>query len=182
MLGALTNNNKNICEEINLSFTSALTIIKKEIECNKNDMPFNMAKLINYKTLRKGNREKRKNYAEKEKEKGFILDCTNNEKSKLKEYLSLKDKNLKWHFRNKNNMKYLVQKGFVDKQGYIMYDKEYKSVFRSPNPKKKTNKANNRNSNSLSKIILETSLKNSLNSQGYYLQKENIRTEEKIAK
>ena len=183
MLGALTSNNKNTCEEINLSFTNALTIIKKEIECIKNNMPFNMAKLIDYKTLQKGNRENRKNYAEKEKEKGFILDCTNNEKSKLKEYLSLKDKNLKWHFRNKNNMKYLVEKGFVDKQGYIMYDKEYRSIFRSPNNKiKKTDNANNRNNKSLSKIILETSLKNNINNPGQYLQKENIRTEEKVAK
>ena len=72
------------------------------------------------------------------KEKGFVLDCMNQEKSKMKEYVPLKDKNLKWYFRSEINKKYLVEKGFVDKKGYIMYDKEYKDTLSSPNKKKKS--------------------------------------------
>ena len=129
MLDALFNNNNNLVEEINISFKNALNIIKKEIECNKNNVKFNMATLVNYQTIKSNNMENRKNYAQKGKENGFILDCMNREKSKLKEYLPLKDKNLKWFIRSRSNMKYLVNRGFIDKEGYIIYDKEYLNIL-----------------------------------------------------
>ncbi len=171
MLDALFNNNNNVVEEINISFKNALNIIKKEIECNKNNVKFNMATLVNYQTIKSNNMENRKNYAQKGKENGFILDCMNREKSKLKEYLPLKDKNLKWFIRSRSNMKYLVNRGFIDKEGYIIYDKEYRQYFGSPtNIRKKTIEKNRYN---LSKYILASSINNNLNLD-YFRTKEKI--------
>ena len=87
-----------------------------------------MTKLIDYKTIKKAARDNKKYYMQKGKEEGFVLDCLNKEKSKLKEYMPLKDKNLKWYFKSKTNKKYLVERGFVDKKGYIMYDKAYRKT------------------------------------------------------
>ena len=117
--------------------------------------------------------ENRKNYAQKGKEKGFILDCMNQEKSKLKEYVPLKDQNLKWYFRSKSNMKYLVKRGFVDKKGYIMYDKEYRKTLGSPNNLRP--KINNKKTGNLEKYISELTLEDNV----IY---EEVRTKEKIPK
>jgi len=179
MLRALSSKNPNIEEEINSAFIGALTIIKKEIECNKNKVHTDITKLIDYKTIQKGDSENRRYYAQKWKERGFVLDCLNQEKSTIKQYIPLKDKNLKWYFRSKSNMKYLVKKGFVDNKGYIMYDREYRGVFGSPDKLKY--KYNNKSS-SLSKIIKDLSMKNSLNISSNYMVTENIRTKEKIPK
>ena len=179
MLRALSSKNANIEEEINSAFIGALTIIKKEIECNKNKVHFDITKLIDYKTIQKGDRENRRNYSQKWKERGFVLDCLNQEKSTIKQYIPLKDKNLKWYFRSKSNMKYLVQKGFVDNKGYIMYDREYRRAFGSPDKLKY--KYNNKSS-SLSKIIKDLSMKNNLNISSNYIVTENIRTKENIPK
>ena len=181
MLGAISSGNKDLVEEIFISFKNALTIIKKEIECKKNKIEFNPSKLIDYKTIQISSRQNRQNYSLIGKEKGFVLDCMNVEKSKIKDYVPLKDKNLKWYYRSKSNMKYLVQRGFVDKEGYIMYDKEYRKVYGSPY-RIRNNRA--RNNLSLSKIINELSLKNN-NSNSLYTNNiitENIRTEEKVPK
>jgi hypothetical protein len=179
MLRALSSKNPNIEEEINSAFIGALTIIKKEIECNKNKVHTDITKFIDYKTIQKGDMENRRYFAQKWKERGFVLDCLNQEKSKIKQYIPLKDKNLKWYFRSKSNMKYLVQKGFVDNKGYIMYDREYRRVFGSPD---KLKYKYNNNSSSLSKIIKDLSMKNSLNISSNYIVTENIRTKEKIPK
>lgn len=175
MLGALSTGRNNFAEQIYYEFQSALTIIKKEIECNKNNISINKEKIIDFKAIQSGNKQ---NFSQRMKEKGFILDCMNQEKSKLKEYVPLRDKNLKWYFRSKSNMKYLKQKGFVDNKGYIMYDKEYRDSLGSPY--RLNNKTNNRNSHSLSKVIFELSKNNKI-SQNYLLT-ENIRTKEKVAK
>ena len=173
MLEALFNNSSGLLEEINISFTNALNIIKKTIECKINNVEFDINKFINYKTIQTENMENRKNYAQKGKEKGFILDCMNQEKSKLKEYVPFKDQNLKWYFRSKSNMKYLVKRGFIDKKGYIMYDKEYRKTLGSPNNLRL--KINNKKTGNLEKYILELTLDDNV----IY---EEVRTKEKIPK
>jgi hypothetical protein len=173
MLEALFNNSNGLLEEINISFTNALNIIKKTIECQINNVEFDINKFINYKTIQTENMENRKNYAQKGKEKGFILDCMNQEKSKLKEYVPLKDQNLKWYFRSKSNMKYLVKRGFVDKKGYIMYDKEYRKTLGSP--KNLSSKISNKQTSNLEKYISELTLYDNV-------IKEEVRTKEKIPK
>jgi hypothetical protein len=173
MLEALFNNSSGLLEEINISFTNALNIIKKTIECQINNVEFDINKFINYKTIQTENMENRKNYAQKGKEKGFILDCMNQEKSKLKEYVPLKDQNLKWYFRSRSNMKYLVKRGFVDKKGYIMYDKEYRKSLGSPKNLRPI--VNNKKTSNLEKYISELTLYDNVIN-------EEVRTKEKIPK
>ena len=64
-------------------------------------------------------------------------------------------------------MKYLMQKGFVDKEGYIMYDKEYRRSLGPLNKvkceTKKNNKDNKNNNNNLSRVIFDLSIKNNNN-------------------
>lgn len=176
MLKGILGNIANIREEINSAFLGALTIIKKEIECIKNNITFK-SNLINYKTIEMGYKNNKTLFSQKRKEEGFVLDCMNIEKSNLKEYVPLKDKNLKCYFRSKTNMKYLIQRGFVDNKGYIMYDKEYKKTFGSPDMIKM-----NKNKKSLSKVIKALSLKNKNMYNINCFKSNNYRTIEKVPK
>ena len=174
MLKALSCGNKNLSEEINYTFKDALTIIKKDIECKKNKIQFNLSKLVNYKSIQTDKTRERGNYSQKSKEKGFVLDCLNPKKSQLKEYVPLKDGNLKLYFRSKSNMKYLMQKGFVDREGYIMYDREYR---RSLGSLSKVKSETNKSDKNISKILFQLSFKNQNNN---YLLPPIIRTREKL--
>lgn len=174
MLAAYSSSSKNLGEELNKAFTSALTIVKKELECDKNNIKFNATKLINFNNIKNGNKKNFKNLAQKGREEGFVLDCMNKDKSAIKEYLPLKDKNLKYYFKNENIMNDLVKRGFVDKKGYIMYDKNYKGVLGSPPKEKKDNK-------NLKNIINDLSQNNKVLSKGSG-SGNNIKTKEKIAK
>ena len=158
MIGAVSDPTKSFEQEIKVGFINALDIIKKELECSKTNIAFNEGRLINFKSLKQTSRFNRTNCSLKGKENGFVLDCMNKEKSKLKPYLSLDDKNLKWFFDSKYNWKNLVQKGFIDKKGYIMYDKEYRDIF-GPEYTIQTKKRGKKN---LSKVITELSLKSQI--------------------
>ena len=158
MIGAVSDPTKSFEQEIKVGFINALDIIKKELECSKTNIAFNEGRLINFKSLKQTSRFNRTNCSLKGKENGFVLDCMNKEKSKLKPYLSLNDKNLKWFFDSKYNWKNLVQKGFIDKKGYIMYDKEYRDIF-GPEYTIQTKKRGKKN---LSKVITELSLKSQI--------------------
>ena len=162
MLGAFSSNNKNLGEEIYSAFANALNIMKKKLECNKNNIEFTTIKSIDYKTIEKYAQDNKHKYAQKGKEKQFVLDCMNVTQSKLKEYLPLKDKNLRYYLQT--NKDYLVQKGFVDQKGYIMYDKEYRRSLGSPVRYKYNN---NSDSNNMTKIINDLSMKS------FYLQSPN---------
>lgn len=153
MLGAVSNGKNNILEEINISFMTALTVIKKEIECNKSNIKFNEDKLMN--TIRVENKKIKSQYEQKGKENGFVLDCTNKEKSKIKKYLPLNDKNLTWYFNRKTIKNDLIHRGFLDKKGYIMYDKEYKDILGLPKIKNNQNE-----SKSVKSIIKKLSYQN----------------------
>ena len=63
------------------------------------------------------------------KEGNFILDCTNKNKSTLKDYVSLFDYNLKDFFSSDVIRKNLQDKGFINSEGYIMYDPLYREVM-----------------------------------------------------
>ena len=176
MLGAFSSNNKNLGEEIYSAFANALNIMKKKLECNKNNIEFTTIKSIDYKTIQKEGNDNKHKYSQKGKEKQFVLDCMNVTQSKLKEYLPLKDKNLRYYLQI--NKDYLVQKGFVDQNGYIMYDKEYRRTLGSP---ERFQKMNNRGSKEITKIINDLSLKkNYLQSPQKNILNKNIRTEFKL--
>ena len=179
MIGAVSDPTKSFEQEIKVGFINALDIIKKELECSKTNIAFNEGRLINFKSLKQTSRFNRTNCSLKGKENGFVLDCMNKEKSKLKPYLSLNDKNLKWFFDSRYNWKNLVQKGFIDKKGYIIYDKEYRDIF-GP---EYTIKAKKRGKKNLSKVITELSLKSQiLKTEPKKIITIRSRTEKKIPK
>ena len=170
MLGAISSSSQNLEEELNNAFFNALTIAKKLLECDKNNIKFDASKLINFNNIKNGKKKNLKNIAQKGREEGFVLDCMNKEKAAIKEYLPLKDKNLKYYYKNENIKNDLVKRGFIDKKGFIMYDKNYKGVLGSP-PKEKKNNKNFEN------IINDLSKNNKVigNGSGGY-----IKTKEKI--
>jgi len=179
MIGAGSDPSKSLEEEIKVGFINALDIIKKELECSKTNIIFNEKRLINFKALKQNSLYNRTSYSLKGKENGFVLDCMNKEKSKLKPYLALDDKNLKLFFSSKYNWKSLVTKGFIDRKGYIMYDKEYREVLgplKIVKPKLKGNK-------SLSKVINDLSIKSKiLASQPKKILMKRNRTQKKVPK
>ena len=74
------------------------------------------------------------------KESGFVLDCTNKEKSTMKDYVSLYDYHLKTFFSSETIRKDLKNKGFINSEGFIMYDPEHRNIMRTLNKKKKKKK------------------------------------------
>ena len=71
------------------------------------------------------------------KENGFVLDCINKQKSTMKDYVSLYDYHLKTFFSSEMIRKNLQTKGFINSEGFIMYDPIYRDVMREKNKKKK---------------------------------------------
>ena len=84
--------------------------------------------------------EKIKELALESQEDGFILDCTNKEKSELKEYIPLYDYHLVYYFRSDVNKKELQKKGFINDKGFIMYDPVHRKRMRPDIEKKIFNK------------------------------------------
>ena len=72
-------------------------------------------------------------------EDDFVLDCTNKEKSELKEYVPLYDYHLVYYFRSDVNQKELKKKGFINDKGFIMYDPVHRKRMRSDLMSKKLN-------------------------------------------
>ena len=66
------------------------------------------------------------------KESRFVLDCTNLESSKLKNYVPLFDGNLHEFFENKVVKRDLIQKGFVNSKGFVNYDPVYRKGMGVP--------------------------------------------------
>ena len=172
MLAAISSSSQNFGEELSKAFTGALTIAKKKLECDKNNIEFNPSKLINFNDIKSGNKKNLENLAQKEREEGFVLDCMNKEKAAKKEYLALKDKNLKYYYKNENIKNDLVKRGVVDKKGNIMYDKNYREILGSPPKEKKNNK-------DLKSIIKDVDKDNKVIGNGLG---NNIKTKEKMVK
>jgi hypothetical protein len=79
----------------------------------------------------------------KSKENKFILDCINERSSRLKIYHPLYDNHLNFFFSSEMNRKQLKEKGFINTNGFIMYDGTYRDVMGS-SPKRK-NEFNSQN-------------------------------------
>jgi hypothetical protein len=62
------------------------------------------------------------NFLKLEKEKGFVLDCTNINKCKYKLYNPLLDDNCASYLLTKNNFEHLQKIGFINKNGFILKD------------------------------------------------------------
>jgi len=96
------------------------------------------------------------------KENKFVLDCTNLEKSKLKNYVPLFDYNLHEFFENKEIQKELANKGFINSKGFVNYDPYYRKGMGVPK-KKNIRFSSASNPNYLIKKQVETNIKNMKN-------------------
>ena len=112
------------------SFSNALEIIKRKFECEKNNINLNEKNLMKYKISEKNLAERIKELNLINQEGDFVLDCTNKEKSELKEYIPLYDYHLVYYFRSYVNQKELKKKGFINDKGYIMYDPVHRKRMR----------------------------------------------------
>jgi len=92
------------------------------------------------------------------KENKFVLDCTNLQKSKLKNYVPLFDYNLHEFFENKSIQKDLANKGFINSKGFVNYDPYYKKGMGIP--KRKNLRSSSENPHYLIKKQVEVNMKN----------------------
>ena len=132
--------NGNVSDEVIIgSFLNALEIIKRKLECEKNNINLNENDLMKYKISEKNLAERIKELNLQNQEGDFVLDCTNKEKSELKEYVPLYDYHLVYYFRSYVNQKELKKKGFINDKGYIMYDPVHRKRMRPDLVKEKLN-------------------------------------------
>lgn len=108
-----------------------------EIFKNKIDFPTNpdfyVVKLQKSKILKDQHKEKLK-----QKEEKFVLDCINKTNSSIKYYNPLFDDNLNAFFASSVIRKQLKDKGFINTNGFVLYDSSYKNLLGGPpKPKKR---------------------------------------------
>jgi len=118
------------------AFLVALEIIKKKLECEKNDLEPDES-IYKVKISDKAISKDLEKFASGGKENGFVLDCTNKKKSTMKDYVSLYDFHLKSFFSSDLIRKDLKSKGFINTQGFIMYDPMHRDVMGIKTEKKK---------------------------------------------
>ena len=120
-------------------YLTGVDLVKKKIEYIKNDIKINEFddKFYKIKKNIKLISKELEKLSKEEKEEKFLLDCTNKLKSNKKEYISLFDFHLKDYFSNQYIRKDLENKGFIDSEGYILYDPVYKNTMKNKMKKKK---------------------------------------------
>ena len=112
------------------AFLTTIEIIKRKVECEKNEINTNDDdQIYKVKLNEKALQQDLEKLASDSKEGGFILDCTNKSKSTLKDYVALYDYHLRGYFSSQLIRKYLKDKGFIDSKGFIMYDPVYRNIM-----------------------------------------------------
>ena len=99
----IVNNNIDYITDIDLY--NVIVPIKKKTKIQKMQKQIQINNIINQK-----------------REKGFILDCTNENSSRKKEYNPLKDMYCQSFLYNHNNIKHLMKLGFVNKKLKVLKD------------------------------------------------------------
>ena len=118
------------------AFLISLEIIKKKLEIEKNKLEID-DNIYKVKVSEKAILKDLEKFASGGKEDGFVLDCTNKQKSTMKDYVSLYDYHLKTFFSSEYIRKDLKSKGFINTKGFIMYDPVHRSVMGKKQEKKK---------------------------------------------
>ena len=127
------------CQSTNViypGFIISLEVIKKKLECEKNDLIPDDS-IYKVKLDEKIILKNLEIFASGGKENGFVLDCINKQKSTMKDYVSLYDYHLKTFFSSEMIRKNLQTKGFINSKGFIMYDPVHRDVMREKYKKKK---------------------------------------------
>ena len=131
ILSSIKENKSNGIDTLFKGYLNSLEIIKKKVELEINDIfTIKEKDYINKKKINDSIDIKLKTLAHIGQENGFILDCTNEEKSKLKDYVPLYDTHLVNYLRSNKNQKELIKKGFINKNGFIMIDPQYRKMMR----------------------------------------------------
>lgn len=131
ILGSIIENNSTDIETIFKGYLVGLEMIKKKLELEKNEI--NDIKEIDFANINipKSSIDiKVRTLAHTGEEKAFILDCTNKEKSKLKDYVPLYDTHLINYLSSQKNINVLKKKGFINENGFIMVDPYYRSLMK----------------------------------------------------
>ena len=115
-----------------LGYLYATNKIKKLVEIKKYNLPMPKEKSFFYPNLSKKGLEKMftKTIYYK-KERLFVLDGNKKKNIGIQQYNPLLDKNLVSFLSSKNNQNFLKSKGFINKDGEIMYDPIYKETLKN---------------------------------------------------
>ena len=163
------------------SFLISLEVIKKKLECEKNDLIIdeNIYKVRLDEKIIKKNLQM---FSSGGKENGFVLDCTNKEKSTMKDYVSLYDYHLRTFFSSETIRKDLKNKGFINSKGFIMYDPEHRNVMRQKNIKNKKKKiiSNEEIMNSIKVIDVPSNIKDKEIDAEKLAKQKNLPTESRL--
>ena len=164
------------------SILMSLEVIKKKLECEKNELTIddNIYKVkLDEKIIKKDLQM----LTSGGKENGFVLDCTNKEKSTMKDYVSLYDYHLRTFFSSETIRKDLKNKGFINSKGFIMYDPEHRNVM-GPNNNKKNKKkkiiSNEEIMNSIKGIDVPSNIKDKEIDAEKLAKQKNLPTESKL--
>ena len=132
LLGVIAGKGKNDCDDdsLFLGYLVGTNIVKKIAEIQRFNLPLPKNKEFFYPSINKNELEKILSEANKrKKEKYFILDGNNKSNMVMKPYNPLLDKNLHSFLNSKNNRIFLKSKGFIGKNGKIMYDPIYRETL-----------------------------------------------------
>ena len=132
LLGVIAGKGKNDCDDdsLFLGYLVGTNIVKKIAEIQRFNLPLPKNKEFFYPSINKNELEKILIEANKrKKEKYFILDGNNKSNMVMKPYNPLLDKNLHSFLNSKNNRIFLKSKGFIGKNGKIMYDPIYRETL-----------------------------------------------------
>ncbi len=77
----------------------------------------------------------------RKKEEHFVLDCVNKKNSTIKYYNPLFDDHLDSFFTGEVVRKQLKEKGFINTNGFVLYDPSYKNIIQPKNVKKRVDTA-----------------------------------------
>ena len=112
------------------TFLSGVDIVKRQVENEKNGINIvDEDSIFKVKISEKTLKQELEKISINGKEGNFVLDCTNRNKSALKDYVSLFDYNLRDFFSSDIVRQNLQDKGFINSEGYVMYDPLYRDVM-----------------------------------------------------
>jgi hypothetical protein len=159
----------------------SLEVIKKKLECEKNDLVFD-ENIYKVKLDEKIIKKNLQMFSSGGKENGFVLDCTNKEKSTMKDYVSLYDFHLRTFFSSETIRKDLKNKGFINSEGFIMYDPEHRNIMRQKNNRNKKKKliSNEEIMNSIKVIDVPSNIKDKEIDAEKLAKQKNLPTETKL--
>ena len=160
ILGNIIENVSTDIETIFKGYLIGLEMIKKKIELEKNDI--SDIKEVDFANINIPNDSvdiKVRTLKHTGQEKAFILDCTNKEKSKLKDYVPLYDPHLINYLSNEKNINVLKKKGFINENGFIIVDPQYRSLMKDDEQNienDKNGKGKSKNLNGSNGMIINT--------------------------